>query len=263
MNYMSKQRCLQEPPGSSTERPVLLCLPHAGGNATFFRSWHTVLADAVDVVALEIAGHGARRNEQLPRTLGEALDSVWNVVVGYCDRRHVLFGHSLGALYAFEIAHRLSRRGCPPELLLVSGRNAPGFRAEVPDCHRLPDTEFIDRLVSYGGIPAEIAKDPALMKLFLPALRADMRITERYTRGDQSPLRCPITIFYGEKDPLVSRAGVEAWCREASQRCEIITLPGGHFGPPDERLRRVRQVVLSHFPAAVNGGPCWSPRPFP
>jgi medium-chain acyl-[acyl-carrier-protein] hydrolase len=208
------------------QRPVLVCLPHAGGSAAFFRPWQTKLAGIADIVPVEIAGHGARRNEPVPVTFEAALASVWPTVRGHARGRYALFGHSLGALYAFELARRMGR---PPLALIVSGRNTPARSSEMPQCHELPDTAFADRLASYGGIPVEIYRDPGLMRLFLPVLRADMRIAECYRRAAGPSLRCPIIAFYGEQDPLVSPDGVAGWKSETTGGCEIVSVPGGHF----------------------------------
>ena len=209
------------------QRPTLLCLAHAGGSAAFFRLWRTALAYAADVVPIEVAGHGARRKEPLPATFEAALASIWPQARRHTENRYVMFGHSLGALYAFELARRLPRS---PLALVVSGRNAPSRSAELPDCHEWPDSAFADRLASYDGIPPEIRRDPALMRLFLPVLRADMRIAERYRRTAGPPLSCPIVACYGERDPLLSPEGVADWTNETSAGCEILMTPGaGHF----------------------------------
>lgn len=211
------------------ERLALLCFPHAGGTAAFFRRWRDTLGDVAELIPLEVAGHGARRNERLPSTLAESLTSLWPSVIRHIGRRYVVFGHSLGALYAFESARALSRIGRPPDLLLVSGRNGPLHAIETPPCHDLPDADFVARLSSYGGIPAELRRDPAIMRFFLPTLRADMRIAERYVRAEAPRLNCPITVLCGDDDPLVSTAGISAWRLETGAATDIITMPGGHF----------------------------------
>jgi surfactin synthase thioesterase subunit len=237
----------------ATSRLALLCLPHAGGAAAFFRPWRAALSDAAEVVPIEVAGHGARRNEPLPLTFTAALGSIWAAITSHADRRYALFGHSLGALYAFEIARRLTQLGRPPALLVTSGRNGPARSAEIPDCHNMPDNEFVALLTSYGGIPAEIRDDPALMRFFLPTLRADIRIAERYTRAGEAVLRCPVTVFFGARDPLVSAAGVAAWRRETTADCEIARLPGGHFCLRESYyLGRLREALSRHITAPAS-----------
>lgn len=226
-----------------TGRLSLLCLPHAGGSAAYFRPWRGALRSAADVVPVEVAGHGARRNETPPVTFADALGSVWDAVTARTRDRYALFGHSLGALYAFEIARRLTHLGQPPVLLLVSGRNGPSRPAAIADCHSLPDPDFVARLATFGGLPAEIASDPALVRLFLPVLRADMRIAERYTRARSAPLRCPVIVFSGARDPMVTAEGLATWRQETSGHCEIVTLPGGHFCRREDYLPPLREIL--------------------
>ena len=236
------------------QRPELLCLPHAGGSAAFFHPWRTALADVANVVPIEVAGHGSRRREPLPATFEAALASVWPQARRQTGNRYVLYGHSLGALYAFELARRLPR---PPLALVVSGRNAPSRSAELPDCHDWPDGAFTDRLATYDGIPPEIRLDPALMRLFLPVLRADMRIAEQYRRTAGPPLSCPIVACYGEGDPLLSPEGVADWTNETSAGCEILLAPGGgHFFISEQGFTARLAVSLSQVlgKAAVNDG---------
>lgn len=227
-----------------TERPVLLCVPHAGGTAASFRPWHAALGDVAEVIPLEIAGHGARRHEPLPRTLAAALRSIWPIVAGYAARQCVLFGHSLGALYAFELARRLAAARRPPSLLVVSGRNAPSWPSEVRGFHLLPDEDFVATLAGFGGIPSQIAQDPAMVSFFLPSLRADMCIADGYARADGDLLHCPVTVFAGARDPLVSPARTAAWRQETTASCELIMLQGGHFCRPGDYTGPLRARII-------------------
>jgi medium-chain acyl-[acyl-carrier-protein] hydrolase len=239
---------------SGPDLPALICLPHAGGNAAFFRSWQAELGDVARIVAAEVAGHGARRNEPVPATMEAALASIWPTVSGHATGRYALFGHSLGALYAVEMARRLQRLGRPPALLIATGRNGPTRRAELADCHDLPEAEFVARLASYGGIPAEIGADPALVRYFLPALRADMRIAERYRCDGGTSLRCPVVVLYGDRDPLVSGPGVAAWRLATTAHCEIGQVPGGHFCVREAGFTgRLRDAVRGYVAAGEGG----------
>jgi surfactin synthase thioesterase subunit len=235
---------------SPGERPTLLCFPHAGGSAVFFRKWGTALNDLAEVVPIEPAGHGARRGEPLPQAFDHALDSVWATVARHAHRRYGLFGHSLGALYAFETARLLTGAGRPPALLVVSGRNGPSRATETPPCHMLPDTEFVAQLASYGGIPREVLNDLALVEFFLPVLRADMQIAERYARAGGPRLDCPIVALAGTQDPLISSAGVATWRQETTATCDIIQVAGDHFCLQSQGyLSLLRHVVAQHLPA--------------
>jgi surfactin synthase thioesterase subunit len=123
----------------------------------------------------------------------------------------------------------------------------------MPWCHELPDAEFVERLVSYGGIPEEIREAPDVIQLFLPVLRADMRIAERYLRSPGPPIDRPVSVLYGTDDPLVSPAGVSAWRGETVAPVEITALPGGHFCFQEPGyLSRLRDT-LAALPAPSEG----------
>lgn len=246
-------------------RPVLICFPHAGGTAAFFRAWRGELHDVADVVAVELPGRGARRDLPLPQSFDQAVSSVWAAVWAHSHRPCGLYGHSLGALIAFEIARHLTAYGRGPRLLVVSGRDGPSTPGSGR-LHRLPDAELIARLAGYGGIPAQILGDRALVRLLLPALRADLRLAERYQRAPGPVLRCPIVGLYGAADPLTTHAGVTGWQAETSARGETVKLAGGHFcvqapGYP-ATLRRVLAAPLARAPAAAGRAqPPGTPRP--
>src|SRR3954468_9181686 len=132
----------------------MVCFPHAGGTAAAFRRWPALLGDLVEITAVELPGRGTRRAEPPPATIGDAFAAALSAVPPDLPAGgYVLFGHSLGALYAFEAARHLTAAGRPPALLVASGRNGPPRPAEIPPLHRLPDGEFLDRLAGFGGIP--------------------------------------------------------------------------------------------------------------
>jgi medium-chain acyl-[acyl-carrier-protein] hydrolase len=228
----------------------MVCFPHAGGTAAAFRRWPALLGDLVEVVAVELPGRGTRHAERPPATVADAFAAALAAVPpGLPAGGYVLFGHSLGALYAFEVARHLAAAGRPPALLVVSGRNGPSRPAEIPPLHQLPDGEFLDRLASFGGIPDLVRNEPDLLRLFLPVLRADLRAAETYTRTPGAPLPCPILAVHGTTDPLVSGPHVAAWQDETTAACTTAELPGGHFcldEPfPMARFRHALATALS------------------
>ncbi|MCB1019995.1 MAG: thioesterase, partial [Acidobacteria bacterium] len=146
------------------------------------------------------------------------------------NRARVLFGHSMGAIVGFELAHRLQRRGAPVRGLIVSGCRAPAveqrdFRSDQPD-HVL-----VERLRAQGGTPDELLDHPEFAALFLPVLRADLRALEAYRKPPRPPLDCPIRAFAGELDPEATPDSVADWSRETCASFRLERFPGGHFFP--------------------------------
>ncbi|MBV9180772.1 MAG: thioesterase, partial [Acidobacteria bacterium] len=143
----------------------------------------------------------------------------------------VVFGHSLGALLAFELTRRLRRIGSPlPQALLVSGRCAPQLRPNVPLISHLDRAQLVERAAQlFGGITQEVLENHELMELMAEALKADMRISEEYQYVEEEPLECPIAAFGGDRDPCVSQRELELWREQSRGGFMRDRFPGDHF----------------------------------
>jgi medium-chain acyl-[acyl-carrier-protein] hydrolase len=151
-------------------------------------------------------------------------------LANWTDRPFVLFGHSTGALVAFELARRLEQEGRLPAQLLVSGCGAPQLPPGRPgQIHDLPDADFLEQLRALGGMPDAMLANPELRDLFLPILRADFKLTETYRYVPGVPLRCPVTAFTGLEDRFVSRQSAEAWRDQTTGAFALYTLPSDHL----------------------------------
>ncbi|WP_083646966.1 thioesterase II family protein [Kitasatospora sp. CB01950] len=207
----------------------LLCLPHAGGAATFFQGWPRLLPDDVEVLAVRYPGRQSRLLDPFAPDLPTLAADIHAALDPYLDRPLALFGHSMGSAVAYEIALRLEDRGHAPTRLLASGRVAP-HRAAPSDRHTRDDEALIDAVRRHGGPGVSVYEDPELRELTLPALRADYRLIETYLPRDPRPLRTPITAYAGATDPDCTPAGVHAWSElTAPGRFDHRWFPGGHF----------------------------------
>ncbi len=206
----------------------LFCLPHAGGTAAHFAGWQRWLPPTVEAVPLDLPGHGRRRGEPLLAEL-PALVAELSRSVAAPGGRVALFGHSFGAVLAYELARTLHRAGRPPELLLVAARNGPLAPLSHRPIHALPDDELVVALHRLGGTPAAVLRDPHLLRHFLPALRADLKLAETYARTPGPPLSCPVAAYVGRLDRMADAAGTLAWQRETTARFDLTVLGAGHF----------------------------------
>jgi medium-chain acyl-[acyl-carrier-protein] hydrolase len=168
----------------------------------------------------------------------------------WLDIPYAIFGHSMGALLAFECARKLRREGHPmPVWLFLSGRRAPDIQDDTKLLHSLSDREFVEELTRrYDGIPQEFLTNPELREVFLPILRADISVVESYRYDDDAPLDCPITIFSGAKDASVNWNNLIAWKRQTRGRFAMHVLPGGHFYPHPPLLNAIAATLagLNH-----------------
>ena len=141
-----------------------------------------------------------------------------------------LFGHSLGALVAFELARKMrDRTGRTPLHLFVSGRNAPDVPDELDDILGLDNDAIVGKLRDLGCTAEAVLGDRETMLVMLPILRADFALCRSYAYRDGQPLGCPITVFHGLEDPQTDRAGLEGWQRQTTGLYRLQPFFGNHF----------------------------------
>ncbi len=225
----------------------LFCFPYAGASAAIYRTWHQKLPPTVEVRAVELPGRGTRLREKpflgllpLVEHLGEALEP-------YLDRPFAFFGHSMGALIAFELARLLRREGRTlPLHLFVSGHRAPHLPSKHRPIHSLPEPEFLQELKNLEGTPEAVLENSELMELLSPVLRADFSVCETYYYHTEEPLSCPITAFGGTDDRDVDRSMLEPWREHTTGEFRLHMLPGNHFflQTSEEQLLRLVGEVL-------------------
>ncbi|MFE3145567.1 thioesterase II family protein [Streptomyces sp. NPDC059218] len=206
----------------------LVCLPHAGGSAPFFKGVAEALNPDTNVLAVQYPGRLERRNEPLITSLTELAERVVDELLPWTDRPLALFGHSLGSVLGFEVARRLTDKGRPPIALFASGRRAPWIQR--PDfSHQLDGQGLLRAVAELGGTDPHFLDDEDLIRLALPAIRADYRAVETYRYEPGPPLGCPVTVLTGRDDPKVSADDADAWRVHTAAAFDVITLPGGHF----------------------------------
>ncbi|MEU1127861.1 alpha/beta fold hydrolase [Streptomyces sp. NPDC005899] len=206
----------------------LVCFPHAGGAASFFFPVSRLLAPHADVLAIQYPGRQDRRHEPCAESVDELADALTAELLPWCDRPVTFFGHSMGALLAFEVARRLERRGTTLHGLCVSGRRAPSLSREA-GIHLRGDEALLDHIARLSGTDSRVLGDPELLHLVLPAIRADYKAVETYAYADGPPLHCPVLVLTGDDDPQVTPEEAKAWAGHTDGEYELRVFPGGHF----------------------------------
>ena len=207
----------------------IFCFPFAGGSVNTYFSWKDEFADDVELVLVQPPGRGARilekAHESMQDYTGELLkhqDYMTNVP-------YILFGHSLGAKVAFELAIHLIDNNCPaPVSLVASGSRAPHTSSRKVPTFDLPDDEFIHEIHGLNGTPIEIMQNEEMMGLVLPVLRADLKVAETYL-SEKHAMPFPIVVFSGDSDPSINDEEVHAWQELSEFEVEMNMLPGDHF----------------------------------
>ncbi|MCI0574925.1 MAG: alpha/beta fold hydrolase [Chloroflexi bacterium] len=208
----------------------LFCFPYAGGRAAAFYPWAESLPQAVELIPIELPGHGVRVREQPARRLLPLVEELAGAIQPYLDRPFAFFGHSLGALICYELAHYLySRQQLCPLYLFVSACRAPQCAKNEAITHTMPDGEFLEKIRFLEGTPPEIFEIPELVELMLPILRADFEMYHTYLYEPKPPLPCPMAVFGGLEDIPMSPEHLEGWREHTAVSFISRMFPGGHF----------------------------------
>jgi trans-AT polyketide synthase, acyltransferase and oxidoreductase domains len=211
-------------------RVRLICFTSAGAGASSYGRWPEHLSADVDAWAVQLPGRETRRREQALTDLIAIADEVAARLVGLVDLPLALFGHSMGALVAFEVARRLQAQDRRVLGLFVSGRAAPHLRHGPEGVDTLPDMEFLDAMDhAYGGVPALLREDDEFRELYLPPLRADATAVWRYRHVEGPLLECPIRVFGGVDDGSATHASLAAWDAYTGSDTTVTMFPGDHF----------------------------------
>ena len=240
------------------ERPGLrlVCFPHAGAGAAVYRPWISLLPADVELWAVELPGRATRIAEPARTDLPALADELASAVTGEVPGPFAFVGHSMGALLAFEVGRRLARGGgAQPRHLVVAGARAPQLPRDRPLVASLPDGELVRVIVDrYGGIPEPILRQPELMSLFLPTLRADLRALEDYAYTTAPPLAVPIIALAGAGDDNVPAGDMARWEEQTSGGFALHTFEGGHFFVHAQRAAVLRVLSRDVFPSRSGPG---------
>lgn len=208
----------------------LFCFPYAGATALVYRTWAQKLPPSLEVIAIQLPGRFTRMREPAISNLRDLVQPVASALEPFLDKPYAFFGHSMGALLAFETTRLFRRRGhALPQHLFVSGRSAPQLSPEHRPLYNLPKDELLAELQQLDGTPRQVLDHPELMDLMLPVLRADFSVCDTYEYKEEAPLACPITALGGLQDSDISRRRIEAWREQTSATFTLRMFEGGHF----------------------------------
>ncbi|WP_339531048.1 thioesterase II family protein [Pseudomonas mucidolens] len=208
----------------------LICFPYAGGNPDLFRSWVNDVDADVELLAVRLPGRGSRIKETPYEEWAPLIDDCLEALAPYLDAPHVFYGHSFGARLAYELAQQVRHRHPGQTLrLFVSGCRSPGSPQAQPYLHQLCAEDFHRALHTMGGTPPAVLQSEMLMRLMLPVLRSDMRLSEIWEDWHEHPLEIPIHAYFGRHDPIDRQANMAGWSTHTSKAFELIEIDGGHF----------------------------------
>lgn len=223
----------------------LICFPHVGGSASFFFPISHALSPAIDVLAVQYPGRQDRRHEKSVDKLTELADLCMAAIHRWKDRPLALFGHSMGATLAFEVARRLEGAGQLPTHLFVSGRRAPHI-VKDEQVHLRDDASLIAELRKNSGTDVGLLNNEDILRMILPVVRSDYKAIETYTYQAGPKLNCPVHVLIGDSDPRVTIEEAQGWAKHTAGPFGLRVFAGGHFYLTD-RVSQVAEVIARYL----------------
>ncbi|RSO46444.1 thioesterase [Streptomyces sp. WAC 06725] len=225
----------------------LVCLPHAGGSASFYRRWAQHLDCDVELQIVQYPGREERVDEPFLTDPEALVEAVAGAVLETArpDVETVLFGHSMGALIGYETVRTLAARGLRVGRLFVSGQAAPDERIGREPATALSDDAILHEVETHGGTQMSIFDDPEIREMVLPILRNDYLLIDSYSPRTTPPVDASVIALAGDRDTSVSVARVRRWEGVAGKEFHLHTFPGGHFFLAEQRAQVI--TVLHQY----------------
>lgn len=221
----------------------LFCFHFAGGGASAFRGWAPALPASIEICPVQTPGREERISEAPFTHLPELVDAAAAQILPWLDKPFAFFGHSLGALVAFEVTRKLRRSSAAQPLsLFLSAHRAPHLPLSRRLFHNLPDDELISVMREMNGTPDALLENREVLDYLLPIIRADLKMCDTYQLIGDGLLSCPLIVYGGRDDRGVSEPELEAWRFHTSAPFMLQMFPGDHFFIRSQRSPLLRNL---------------------
>ncbi|MDC9613065.1 alpha/beta fold hydrolase [Xenorhabdus khoisanae] len=212
----------------------LIFLHHAGGSCFSYVELARKLPESIEVYCLELAGRGTRASVSFQTdaesVLSDILASVKNLRLGE-DKPLLLFGHSMGAELAYQLAYRLENEAPERKLgLVISARGC----ADPADLKNKPHEEYSDNYVlnileQCGGTPSDVLVNPELRSYVIETMRNDLILLDSLSKFPKVKLNAQIYVIGGRQDKRVPVSRLAEWERVLPAPIKQQVFTGGHF----------------------------------
>ena len=249
-NPEERRRCLLQYRPNPSAALQLFCFPYAGVGASAFFPWVGELPASIELQVVQLPGRENRIRERPLDQISAIVPLVADAIRARVDRAYAFFGHSMGALIAFEVARHLRAAGfAGPVHLFASARRAPHRPDRLPEICHLSDAEFLENLRRrWNGIPEAVLREPELLQLLISSLRADVAVIETYTYIAGESLTCPISVYGGEDDSSIERDDLLSWRELTRGSFRVRMFPGNHFFIRTQYQKVIRAAVEDLLP---------------
>lgn len=233
----------------------LICISYAGGSAQEYKIWGSIICENIEIIPVVLPGHGKRLKEKLLKSIDSMVVEAYGQIKSYLNEEYAILGHSMGAIIAHELTNKITEKGLPsPKCLFLSGRQAPHLPTKIKKIYNSPEEKLKDRVLEYGGTPAEIFVNPELKDIFIPIFSADFDAVDKYEEEfkEQSKpvLETDFVVFTGSDDKLTTEQ-LAGWQQYTKNEISIQCFPGGHFFINDKD--NVVQIIKIIENKLING----------
>ncbi len=252
MDVMSKSIDAKKASRADASSITLFCFPYSGGSAASYTSFQSGLACGAVVHAFQLPGRGSRLFETSYGDMETLVAALVAEILATGAKRFAFFGHSLGAVVAFEVARALRHmRATMPLALFASGAESPRMRKVKRRMHDLSNADFKKHLADYGGTPQAVLACDELMDILIPGIRADFTISEQYIWREEALLDLPIDVLVGNGDAFVEWERACGWSAETTGDVRYHVLDGQHFFIETDQ-QRVLDILRSALQALIS-----------
>ena len=217
---------LRERSSTMNSNIQLLVLPHAVGSLGSYIKFKKI--KNLNLINYELPGRGTRFGESI-----KDMSQITNEAIEYIDfsREYILFGHSMGALIAYEICCAIEEGNFPkPIKIILSGQNPPVFNEELNDFKMFTIDESINYFGEMGGTSKEVLNNTEMMDIYTDILNKDLLFLNQYLKKFQfKKIETDLEIWFGKEDESLSTKNRSNWKNFTNGKCDFLQFEGGHF----------------------------------
>jgi medium-chain acyl-[acyl-carrier-protein] hydrolase len=210
----------------------LFCLPYAGASAVVYSKWKRFFNERISLHPIELSGRGRRIRAPFYENMEHAVDDIYDLIKNEIEgNEFAFFGHSMGTLLAYELCHKIKQlKGVEPIHIFFSGRYPPHIVKKDKTLHVLSDKEFTEEIFRLGGTPKEVYESKEILNFFIPVLKADYKIIEKYEYSERAnKMGCSFTCLTGKYDKDVKLNEMLEWGKHTEKCSQVHEFEGGHF----------------------------------
>lgn len=220
----------------------LIAFPHAGAGAGYFRSWAQFIPSYIELIGVQYPGREDRIFDEPVSDIKKLSLEIADDIQQQEYDQIILFGHSMGAILAYEVACHLQKNGMLIKYLFVSGQTEP-TKTRKTLFYRSTDKELIHEVIRVSETSKEIFENKELREIFLSIIRNDYEAIETYSTETPTLLSTPITVLLGDDDTEVTYQEAISWSAYTKYRFDIYTFPGEHFFI-NKQLKQVIEIII-------------------